>query len=52
MRLMKPCTFVVLLTSASAALAKNVDLSTVPKRDAVQLTTYNDGDLTLARRGP
>ncbi len=29
--------------------AKNVDLSTVPKRDSVQLTIYNSEDLTLVR---
>jgi hypothetical protein len=29
--------------------AKNVDLSTVPKRDTVQLTIYNSEDLTLVR---
>jgi hypothetical protein len=29
--------------------AKNVDLSTVPKREAVQLTIYNSEDLTLVR---
>src|SRR5271163_15924 len=31
------------------ALARNVDLSTVPKRDSVQLTIYNSEDLTLVR---
>src|ERR1700724_2353246 len=30
-----------------AALAGNVDLSTLPKRDSVQLTIYNSEDLTL-----
>ena len=30
-------------------LAKNVDLSTVPDRDTVQLTIYNSADLTLVR---
>ena len=30
-------------------LARNVDLSTVPKRDSVQLTIYNSEDLTLVR---
>ncbi len=30
-------------------LAKNVDLSTVPARDTVQLTIYNSEDLTLVR---
>jgi hypothetical protein len=29
------------------AFARNVDLSTVPKRDSVQLTIYNSEDLTL-----
>ncbi len=38
----------VLLLSSSA-WAKNVDLSTVPKRDTVQLTIYNSEDLTLVR---
>jgi len=32
-----------------AARAGNVDLSTVPSRDAVQLTIYNSEDLTLVR---
>src|SRR2546427_12989422 len=32
-----------------AALASNVDLSTVPKRDTIQLTIYNSEDLTLVR---
>jgi hypothetical protein len=31
------------------ALARNVDLSTVPKRDTVELTIYNSEDLTLVR---
>src|SRR5947208_17149045 len=30
-------------------LARNIDLSTVPKRDTVQLTIYNSEDLTLVR---
>ncbi len=38
-----------ILAGASAALAGNVDLSTVPKRDSVQLTIYNSEDLTLVR---
>jgi hypothetical protein len=33
----------------AAAQAKNVDLSTVPARDGVQLTIYNSEDLTLVR---
>src|SRR5512145_1133250 len=32
-----------------AASAKNVDLSTVPSRQSVQLTIYNSEDLTLVR---
>jgi hypothetical protein len=37
------------LLVAGTALAENVDLSTVPSRDAVQLTIYNSEDLTLVR---
>jgi hypothetical protein len=33
----------------SSAFARNVDLSTVPKRNSVQLTIYNSEDLTLVR---
>src|ERR1700682_3777741 len=35
--------------AAGPAFARNVDLSTVPKRDSVQLTIYNSEDLTLVR---
>src|SRR5256885_8003972 len=38
-----------LLAACGFANAKNVDLSTVPKRDTVQLTIYNSEDLTLVR---
>src|SRR6476661_4260638 len=34
---------------ASATWAGNVDLSTVPKRNTLQLTIYNSEDLTLVR---
>jgi len=34
---------------AAGLRAKNVDLSTVPSRDSVQLTIYNSEDLTLVR---
>ena len=34
---------------AGQAVARNVDLSTVPQRDTVQLTIYNSEDLTLVR---
>jgi len=33
----------------SSAVAQNVDLSTVSRRDTVQLTIYNSADLTLVR---
>jgi hypothetical protein len=39
----------LLLVPAPAAVAKNVDLATVPPRDSVQLTIYNSEDLTLVR---
>src|SRR5436305_876252 len=35
--------------AAGPAFARNVDLSTVPKRDTVSLTIYNSEDLTLVR---
>jgi hypothetical protein len=38
-----------LLVAAEMAFAGNVDLSTVPKRNSVQLTIYNSEDLTLVR---
>ena len=38
-----------LILFAGTALAKNVDLSTVPKRNTVELTIYNSEDLTLVR---
>ena len=37
------------LYAAAPMFAGNVDLSTVPKRDSVQLTIYNSEDLTLVR---
>jgi hypothetical protein len=40
---------VVVLFAAACLEAKNVDLSTVPTRDTVQLTIYNSEDLTLVR---
>jgi hypothetical protein len=39
----------LLLFCSSMALAKNLDLSTLPARDQVQLTIYNSEDLTLVR---
>src|SRR4051812_50113417 len=43
------CAFVVLASSAVLSFAGNVDLSTVPKRNTVQLTIYNSEDITLVR---
>ena len=40
---------ILALTFALPALARNIDLSTVPPRDTVQLTIYNAEDLTLVR---
>jgi hypothetical protein len=42
------CAAVVLVLPLVAS-ARNIDLSTVPKRDTVQLTIYNSEDLTLVR---
>ncbi|WP_428304366.1 DUF4139 domain-containing protein [Lacipirellula sp.] len=39
----------ILVCIAALARADNVDLSTVPARDAVQLTIYNSEDITLVR---
>jgi hypothetical protein len=40
---------ILVLTITLPALARNIDLSTVPARDTVQLTIYNAEDLTLVR---
>jgi hypothetical protein len=42
-------TILITLAAATLAQAKNVDLSTVPARQRVQLTIYNSEDLTLVR---
>jgi hypothetical protein len=42
-------TIVLLLVLSAPTWARNVDLSTVPKRNTVQLTIYNSEDLTLVR---
>jgi hypothetical protein len=44
-----PIALFVLLAACGFAKAKNVDLSTVPKRNTVALTIYNSEDLTLVR---
>jgi hypothetical protein len=40
---------VAVVLSGAGLDAKNVDLSTVPSRDTVQLTIYNSEDITLVR---
>ena len=40
---------VLIAVFGAGAFGKNVDLSTVPDRDTVQLTIYNSEDLTLVR---
>ena len=40
---------VAAVTFCLSARAENIDLSTVPKRDSVQLTIYNSEDITLVR---
>ena len=42
-------TIACVLGFSLAAMARNVDLSTVPRRNTVQLTIYNSEDLTLVR---
>ena len=44
-----PQGLLVVVCAAACLEAKNVDLSTVPTRDTVQLTIYNSEDLTLVR---
>lgn len=39
----------LVLATALPSAAKNVDLSTIPPREGVQLTIYNSEDLTLVR---
>ena len=40
---------VAALCPAPSAIAQNIDMSTVPPRDSVQLTIYNGEDITLVR---
>ena len=40
---------IALVLLATRVVAENVDLSTVPDRETVQLTIYNSADLTLVR---
>ena len=43
------CSLIVALAASTSLDARNIDLSTVPNRDTVQLTIYNSEDLTLVR---
>lgn len=43
------CALGAVLLLVNCVWAGNVDLSTVPKRDSIQLTIYNSEDLTLVR---
>jgi hypothetical protein len=47
--LLSPFIGLALLWFAAFARAENIDLSTVPGRDTVQLTIYNSEDITLVR---
>src|SRR4051795_1934828 len=40
---------VAAIALCATAQSENIDLSTVPKRDSVQLTIYNSEDITLVR---
>ncbi len=42
-------TLLVIGLPVAASYADNVDVSTIPRRDTVQLTIYNSEDLTLVR---
>src|SRR5215475_9835455 len=48
-RISKGAAITCIVVSAISVRAGNVDLSTVPKRDSIQLTIYNSEDLTLVR---
>jgi hypothetical protein len=46
---MKKFLIAIILVLATSVHARNIDLSTLPPRDSVQLTIYNSEDLTLVR---
>jgi hypothetical protein len=46
---MKTVALLLVVLVAGVAQARNIDLVTLPPRDAVQLTIYNSEDLTLVR---
>ncbi|MCN4145305.1 MAG: hypothetical protein LC437_09940, partial [Thiohalomonas sp.] len=47
--LQKLCLLMLMSCISMSLTAKNIDLSTLPSRDSVQLTIYNSEDLTLVR---
>lgn len=47
--LLRHCLAALAVAGGAIARAENVDLSTVPARDSVQLTIYNSEDITLVR---
>ncbi|MFO0829550.1 MAG: hypothetical protein U0572_15535 [Phycisphaerales bacterium] len=47
--MMRGCALLLAVALSSAAFGQNIDVSTLPPRDAVQLTIYNSEDLTLVR---
>ncbi|MFO0829549.1 MAG: hypothetical protein U0572_15530 [Phycisphaerales bacterium] len=47
--MMRGCALLLTVALSSAAFGQNIDVSTLPPRDAVQLTIYNSEDLTLVR---
>jgi hypothetical protein len=51
MRILSRCPLALVFAFGicQAAWSENVDLSTVPRRDSVQLTIYNSEDITLVR---
>ncbi len=49
MRLLLVSLLCTILLASRAAIAQNIDMSTLPSRDTVQLTIYNSEDLTLVR---
>lgn len=48
-RLSRILSLLLCILAVSHAAAKNIDLSTLPTRDSVQLTIYNSEDLTLVK---
>ena len=48
-RVLNLCFLALGLALCSVSRGENIDLSTVPSRDSVQLTIYNSEDLTLVR---